>query len=106
MEEPMGTQSEMGGGLVFGSEDELMAELAALSAEHAPRRFSLCAVAPARDDAAVVCWGLAFDDEVVAYLPAEGGPSGRSCVLRLTSPGRLRRVFPRAADMRLVWIDP
>ena len=48
---------------------------------------------------------MAFDDEVVAYLPADD-PSDGSCVLRLTSPGRVRRVFPRAADMRLVWIDP
>jgi hypothetical protein len=102
----MGAQGELGSGLVFGSEDELMAELAALSAENAPRRFTLCAVAPARDDAVVVCWGLAFEDEVVAYLPAEDEASGRSCVLRLTSAGRLRRVFPRPADMRLVWIDP
>jgi hypothetical protein len=93
------------GGPPFGSEDELVAELAAMSAENAPRRFTLCVVAPDRDDAAVVCWGMAFDDEVVAYLPADD-PSGGSCVLRLTSPGRVRRVFPRAADMRLVWIDP
>lgn len=102
----MGAQSGMGGGPVFGSEEELMAELAALSAEHAPRRFTWCAVAPGRDDAAVVCWGLAFDDEVVAYMPPVDERSGRSCVLRLMSPGRVRRVFPPAADMRLVWIDP
>jgi hypothetical protein len=94
-----------GSGAIFGSEEELMAELAALSGEHAPRRFTLCSVAPHQEDAAVVCWGLAFDDEVVAYLPADED-SGHACLLRLASPGRLRRVFPRAADMRLVWIDP
>ena len=47
---------------------------------------------------------MAFDDEVIAYLPADD-PSGGSCVLRLPSPGRVRRVFPRA-DTRLVWMDP
>ena len=101
----MGTQGETGGAL-FSSEEELMLELAALSAESAPRRFTLCAVAPGWADAAVVCWGLAFDDGVVAYLPRGDEHSGRSCVLQLTSPGRVRGVFPRTADMRLVWIDP
>ena len=100
----MGAQGDADGPL-WESEDELVAELAALSAEYAPRRFTLCAVAPDRDDAAVVCWGMAFDDEVIAYLPADE-PSGHSSLMRLTSPGRVRRVFPRAADMRLVWIDP
>jgi hypothetical protein len=100
----MGVQGEVGGPL-FASEEELVAELAAMSAESAPRRFTLCVVAPERDDAVVVCWGMAFDDEVVAYLPADD-PPGRSCLLRLTSPHRVRRMFPRAADMRLVWIDP
>jgi hypothetical protein len=100
----MGVQGEVGGPL-FASEEELVAELAAMSTESAPRRFTLCAVAPGWEDATVVCWGMAFDDEVIAYLPIED-PPGRSCVLRLTSPRRVRRMFPRAADMRLVWIDP
>jgi hypothetical protein len=90
---------------LFASEEELMSELTALSAEHAPRRFTLCAVAPGWADAAVVCWGMAFDNEVLAYLPPDER-SGRSCVLRLTSPARVRGVFPRTGDMRLVWIDP
>jgi hypothetical protein len=94
------------GGPLFGSEEELVAELAAMSAENAPRRFTLCAVTPGREDAAVVCWGMAFDDEVVAYLPAEDDWSTDSCVLRLTSAARVRQVFAHAADMRLVWIDP
>jgi hypothetical protein len=48
---------------------------------------------------------MAFDDEVIAYLPA-ADDAGRPCLLRLTSPARLRRVFGPTADTRLVWIDP
>jgi hypothetical protein len=51
----MGTQGEVGGPL-FASEEELITELAEMSAENAPRRFTLCAVTPDWDDAVVVCW--------------------------------------------------
>jgi hypothetical protein len=101
----MSAQGEISGGQGFSSEGDLVAELAAMSAECAPRRFTVCAVAPDQDDAAVVCWGMAFDDEVIAYLPA-AEDSGRPSLLHLASPARLRRVFGPTADTRLVWIDP
>lgn len=82
-----------------------MAELTSLSIECAPRRFTYCVVSPDGDDGAVVCWGMAFDGEVIAYLPSEDDADGRSSLMRATSAQRVRRLFHRAADIRLIWID-
>ncbi|HEV7934600.1 MAG TPA: hypothetical protein VGP70_20120, partial [Actinomadura sp.] len=40
----------------------LLAEAAQLSAELAPRRFSVCAIDVDADDGAVLAWGMAFEE--------------------------------------------
>ncbi len=49
--------------------------------------------------------GLAFDDEVVAYLLGTGEAQPRSSVMRSSSPERVQRSLARHADVRLVWVD-
>lgn len=84
---------------VFGDERALMAELTELSVEFAPRRFSLCEVWADDEDAGIVGWGMAFDDETLLYLPQNG------MVGRLSSAQRALKAYTRGGDRRLVWID-
>jgi hypothetical protein len=94
-------------GTVLGTEHELMAELAELSSDHAPRRFSLCLVDREEDDAVVVGWGMAFADEAVAYLPGDVESGRRDTFMRVASAERARhRLARHDADVRLIWLDP
>ena len=88
---------------VLGTEEEIMAELAEMSAEFAPRRFTLCVIDEA--DAAVVGWGFEFDDEVVVYV-REGVTGDRPCFRRFDSTEQALRRLGRDQDTRIVWIDP
>lgn len=84
---------------IFVDERALMAELTEMSVESAPRRFALCEVWADVEDAGVVGWGMAFDDEALLYLP-------QSSVLgRLSSAHRALKMCARGGDRRLVWID-
>lgn len=83
---------------VLGDEKSLMSELTEMSAEFAPRRFALCEVWADEEDAGVVGWGMAFDDEAMLYLPESG------LMARLSSAQRALRLT-RSADRRVVWID-
>lgn len=80
-------------------EDEFMAELTEISVEFAPRRFALCGVRPNLEDAQVIGWGMAFDDEAMLYLPEDG------TLGRLRSAQRAPRLYGRRGDLRVVWID-
>ncbi|GAA2070885.1 hypothetical protein [Actinomadura alba] len=83
-----------------------MTQLTEMSAEHAPRRFSLCLVDREVDDAAVVGWGMAFADGAVAYLPGDPEMGGRRRVMYVPTADRARHRLSRLADVRLIWIDP
>lgn len=83
-------------------EQSLLAELAELAAETAPRRFALCALDVRGDDGAVIGWGLAFDAEVIAYLSC-GGRAGS--VVRARTAIMARRLVARLGDVRLIWLD-
>jgi hypothetical protein len=84
-------------------EERLIRELTELSAESAPRRFAICLLDVAHEDGVVLGWGLAVDDQAVAYVPADGhGPSGLLCS---SSLARLPRLVRRDGDVRLIWID-
>ncbi|WP_344590655.1 hypothetical protein [Actinomadura vinacea] len=76
-----------------------MAELTEMSVEFAPRRFALCEVWAEDEDAGVVGWGMAFDDETLLYLP-HTRVFGRSS----SAQTALSR-FTRGGGGRLVWID-
>jgi hypothetical protein len=85
------------------TENGLLAELAELSAEAAPRRFAICRLDTERDDGVVLGWGLALEDQAVAYVPAEG--CGRPCLVSCGSPARLPDLLCPSGDIRLIWID-
>jgi len=69
----------------------------------APRPFAVCGVeltpAGALGDAAVLTWGLAFDDHAVA-LDDTHRVRGR-----FTTAERVRDVLGRLGPVRLVWLD-
>jgi hypothetical protein len=93
-------------GTFLGTETELMTQLAEMSAEHAPRRFSLCLVdREVDDDAAVVGWGMAFADGAVAYLPGDPEMGGRRRVMYVPTADRARHRLSRLADVRPIRID-
>lgn len=74
--------------------------MAELSAEQAPRRFSVGEINIDADDGAVLAWGLAFPDGAILCTP-DGAPRG---VLR--SAESIWRLFRRGGELRLIWIDP
>jgi hypothetical protein len=80
--------------------DGLWAEIAELSAEQAPRRFSVCEIDVDADDGAVLAWGFVFPDGAMLCTP-DGTPRG---VLR--SAESTWKLFRRGAERRLIWIDP
>jgi hypothetical protein len=90
---------ELGTSALFNDEKKLMAELTEMSVESAPRRFALCEVWADDEDAGVVGWGMAFDDEAMLYLPEARVVGKRS------SAQRALRLCARTGDLRLVWID-
>ena len=83
--------------------DGLLRELTELSADSAPRRFAVCLVDVEHDDGVVLGWGLALDDQAIAYVPADGcGPPSLFC----SSPlARLPKLLCRDGDVHLIWID-
>jgi hypothetical protein len=84
-------------------EERLLKELAELAAESAPRRFALCLLDADHDDGVVLGWGLALDDQAIAYVPADGRrPPSLLCAGSLA---RLPKLVRRDGDVRLVWID-
>jgi hypothetical protein len=84
-------------------QERLLEELTELSAEAAPRRFAICLLDVDHDDGVVLGWGLALDDQAVAYVPADGcGPPGLLCSGSLA---RLPKLVRRDGDVRLIWID-
>ncbi|HZE30823.1 MAG TPA: hypothetical protein VE198_05220 [Actinoallomurus sp.] len=83
--------------------DGLLKELTELSAESAPRRFAICLLDVDHDDGIVLGWGLALDDQAVAYVPADGG--GPPSLLCSSSLARLPKLLRRDGDLRLIWID-
>jgi hypothetical protein len=84
-------------------ENGLLAELTELSAEAAPRRFAICLLDTDRDDGVVLGWGLALDDQAIAYVPAEG--CGQPCLVCSGSAEQLPKLLCRSGDARLIWID-
>lgn len=82
-----------------GSEAELLRHLTEISADLAPRRFTLCEIDSEREDGWVRGWGLAFED--VAVLVGDG------CGLlgSFQSAESALALFSQLADLRLVWID-
>jgi hypothetical protein len=84
-------------------QDGLLKELTALSAESAPRRFAICLLDVDHDDGVVLGWGLALDDQALAYVPADG--SGPPSLLCSNSLARLSKLLRREGDVRLIWID-
>jgi hypothetical protein len=88
---------------IAGVGNALLAELAELAAEAAPRRFAICLLDPERDDGVVLGWGLALEGQAVAYVPAED--CGRPCLICARSPAQLPRMLRCTGDVRLVWID-
>ncbi|WP_252778947.1 hypothetical protein [Actinoallomurus rhizosphaericola] len=85
------------------AERDLLAELAELSAETAPRRFALGLLDVQCDDGVVVGWGLDFGDEAIVYAPTDG--AGQR-LFRTETADRARRLLARRADVRLIWLDP
>ena len=85
------------------SEELLMNELAGLTTEFAPRRLALCTLTPERDDAAIIGWGMAFEDEVLVYLPYQ--VTGTRSFAVFPSPESAVKRLSRRADLRLVWVD-
>jgi len=85
------------------TEESLLAEMADLSAEEAPRRFALCTVDVEQDDGVVLGWGLALPDEAIAYMYDENIPS--MSILRATAATRFPRMLRRAGNVRLIWVD-
>ena len=83
--------------------ERLLKELTELSVESAPRRFAICLLDADRDDGVVLGWGLALEDQAVAYVPADGcRPPSLLCAASLA---RLPRLVRRDGDVRLIWID-
>jgi hypothetical protein len=101
------------------TEESLLAEMADLSAEEAPRRFALCTVDVEEDDGAVLGWGLALADEAIAYMYGEAIAGAHDevndCahdenvptmnILRASSATRFPRMLRRAGNVRLIWVD-
>jgi hypothetical protein len=87
------------------SEDEIMADLAEMSAEHAPRRFTVCIVRPDLTDAGVMGWGMAFADTIVVYLPEGGVLEGRQSLRCMSREGRVWRELSGRDDIRIIPID-
>lgn len=84
-------------------QERLLKELTELSAESAPRRFAICLLDVDHDDGVVLGWGLALDDQAVAYVPADGcRPPSLVCAGSLA---RLPKLVRRDGDVRLIWID-
>ena len=81
------------------TEEDLLAEMADLSAEEAPRRFALCTVDVEQDDGVV----LALPDEAIAYMYGETDVS--MSILRATAATRFPRMLRRAGNVRLIWVD-
>lgn len=90
-------------GNVNPTAESLLAEIADLSVEEAPRRFALCVVDVEQDDGVVLGWGLAMADEAIAYLYGETAPS--MSILRAASATRFPRMLRRVGDVKLLWID-
>ena len=83
-----------------GTAAGLLAEMTELSAEQAPRRFSLCGIDVDADDGAVLAWGFAFAQRAILCTP-EGTPKGV-----FPSAESVVRRFGRGEKLRLIWIDP
>jgi hypothetical protein len=81
------------------TEDELVTELEELSAEFAPRRFTLCQVDGDWQDGQIIGWGLAWDEEAIVYLVQA------RVLMTAPSAERARQRMARKADVRLVWVD-
>jgi hypothetical protein len=99
----MRTTDQTGIKVPLWTEEEFVTELAGLSAEYAPRRFSLCLVHGEREDGEILGWGLAFEDRAIAYLPGDDETGGT--FMRSGSAEGARRLLSRRADVRLVWLD-
>jgi hypothetical protein len=84
-------------------QERLLKELTELSAAAAPRRFAVCLLDVDHDDGVVLGWGLALDDQAIAYVPADGcRPPSLLCAGSLA---RLPKLVCRDGDARLIWID-
>jgi hypothetical protein len=83
--------------------ERLLKELTELSAESAPRRFAICLLDVDHDDGVVLGWGLALEDQAIAYVPADDcRPPSLLCSGSLA---RLPKLVHRDGDVRLIWID-
>lgn len=73
--------------------------------DFAPSRFLLIGIADDRTDAGVLGWGMAWEDEVVAYLtrPAD---TGRPVHVQARSAESIRASVAHRHEVRLAWIDP
>jgi hypothetical protein len=90
-----------------GAPEDLAAELAGLSAENAPSRFTVCLVEDEQLDAAIVGWGMALIDWVLVYLPAlEESGRPRHTIRVFPSIERMHRCLCRSDNVRLIWLDP
>ncbi|MFC7330941.1 hypothetical protein [Marinactinospora rubrisoli] len=86
----------------MGARIPLQVEVEQLCREQAPRRFAICEMDYAADDALILAWGYSLDGgERVIVVGEAGGP--RFATFR--SIDRAKRVFGRATDVHLVWID-
>lgn len=73
-----------------------------LLGDWAPHRFVLIGVADDRTDAGVLAWGLAWDDQAIAYSVDE---HDRRSDFRGRSAEAIRAVVGRRHEVRLAWID-
>lgn len=71
----------------------------------APSRFVLVGISPDRTDAGVLGWGMAWDDEALAYLTTPRGDRSPA-FYRSHSAQSIRTALAHGHDVRLAWIDP
>ena len=79
---------------------DLREEATALVFECAPRRFALCWIGYEEDDGGILAWGLQFGTDHAVTCGESGGGLGR-----FASAEDARRLYARAREVLLVWID-
>lgn len=82
------------------NEEELLAHLQDLCAEHAPSRFALCQLRETPLDGRVLAWGVVGDDGAMLY------DAGGHVLGTFDSAEQARELLGRTSRLELVWVDP